>query len=122
MANELSLNILGTSFTIAADEDEAYLQKVLSQYRAAVENTQSISGITDPLNIAVLTGFLLCDEINKIKQQLEGESVEVRDRTLNLIARLDHVLEETSLQKVAQPSSGTVSSGASGSSTANSGS
>jgi cell division protein ZapA (FtsZ GTPase activity inhibitor) len=92
MANEINLNILGTSFTIAADEDETYLREVFEQYRAAVENTESISGITDPLNIAVLTGFLLCDEINKIKKQLEGESIEVQERTMNLIARLDNVL------------------------------
>jgi cell division protein ZapA (FtsZ GTPase activity inhibitor) len=98
MSNELCLDILGTSFTIAADEDEAYLQKVLDQYRAAVENTQSISGITDSLNIAILTGFLLCDEINKIKKQ-EGESVEVQRRTMNLIAKLDHALENIQTPK-----------------------
>ncbi|MDR1837737.1 MAG: cell division protein ZapA [Treponema sp.] len=94
MTNELCLDILGTSFTIAADEDEAYLEKVLAQYKAAVENTMNISGISEPLNIAVLTGFLLCDEVNKIKQQLESESIEVQERTMNLIARLDQALEK----------------------------
>jgi len=89
----LKLEVLGTSFSITADEDEAYLQKVLAQYRAAVENTKNISGINEPLNIAVLTGFLLCDEINKIKQQLDSESVEVSERTINLIAKLDQALE-----------------------------
>jgi len=93
MANELCLDILGTSFTIAADEDEEYLRKVLAQYRAAVENTQSISGINEPLNVAVLTGFLLCDEINKIKQQLEKESIEIGERTMKLITALDQALE-----------------------------
>jgi len=92
MDNELCLDILGTSFTITADADEAYLQKVLAQYRAAVENTQSISGINDPLNVAVLTGFLLCDEVNKIKRQLEDESIEVQERTLRLIANIDQAL------------------------------
>jgi len=92
MANELCLDILGTSFTIAADEDEEYLRKVLAQYRAAVENTQSISGINEPLNIAVLTGFLLCDEVNKIKQQLEKESIEISERTMKLITALDQAL------------------------------
>ena len=95
MANELSLDILGTSFTITADEDEAYLREILAQYRAAVENTQSISGITDALNAAVLTGFLLCDEINKMKLHKDGESAEVEKRTLNLIARLDQALKKT---------------------------
>jgi cell division protein ZapA (FtsZ GTPase activity inhibitor) len=99
MANELGLDILGTSFTITADEDEAYLQRVLAQYRTAVENTQSISGISDPLNVAVLTGFLLCDEINKIKRQAEGEyqnpeeAREVHERTARIIAALDHALK-----------------------------
>jgi cell division protein ZapA (FtsZ GTPase activity inhibitor) len=99
MTNELCFDILGTSFTITTDEDEEYLQKVLSQYKAAVENTRCISGINDPLNIAILTGFLFCDEINKIKQQLENESVEVKERTMKLIAKLDHALAEASLQK-----------------------
>jgi len=93
MANELCLDILGTSFTITADEDEEYLRKVLTQYRAAVENTKNISGINEPLNVAVLTGFLLCDEINKIKQQLEDESIQISERTMNLIAALDRALE-----------------------------
>jgi hypothetical protein len=65
---------------------------VLAQYRAAVENTKNISGISEPLNIAVLTGFLLCDEINKIKRQLEDESVEISERTMGLIAKLDQAL------------------------------
>ena len=93
MTNELCLDILGTSFTITADEDEEYLRKVLTQYRAAVENTKNISGINEPLNVAVLTGFLLCDEINKIKQQLESESIQISERTMNLIASLDRALE-----------------------------
>ncbi|MDR0503265.1 MAG: cell division protein ZapA [Treponema sp.] len=93
MANELCLDILGTSFTIMADEDEAYLQKVLTQYKTAVENTQNISGINDPLNVAVLTGFLLCDEINKITRQSDEESEEVEKRTLKLIASIEHALK-----------------------------
>ena len=93
MANELKLDILGTSFTITADEDEMYLKKVLTQYQAAVQNTQKISGINEPLNVAVLTGFLLCDEVNKIKLQTESESTEAHKRTMNIIAALDQALK-----------------------------
>jgi cell division protein ZapA (FtsZ GTPase activity inhibitor) len=99
MTNELCLDILGTSFTITVDEDEAYLQKVLSQYKAAVENTQAISGINEPLNISILTGYLLCDEINKIKQQLENESIEVQQRTMTLIAKIDQALGTATNEK-----------------------
>jgi cell division protein ZapA (FtsZ GTPase activity inhibitor) len=92
MGTELTLDILGTSFSITADEDEAYLREILGQFRTAVENTQTISGITNTLNVAVLTGFLLCDEINRMKLNMEGESQEVEKRTLNLIAKLDEAI------------------------------
>ena len=100
--NELLLDILGTKLTISVEEDEAYLQEILGQYRTAVENTQAISGMKDALNVAVLTGFLLCDEINKIRRlaredqsRREGEELEAEERTRNLIARLDHVLKRS---------------------------
>ena len=93
MVNELSLDILGTSFKITAEEDEAYLQKVYKQYKAAVENTKNISGINDPLNIAILTGFMLCGEINKMKEQYRGEADEVEARAMRLIAKLDQALK-----------------------------
>ena len=104
MINELCLDILGTSFTITTDEDAEYLKKVLTQYKAAVKNTQNISGINEPLNIAILTGFLLCDEINKMKQQMDEikekaddpetswEEQEVEERTVRLIAKLEQAL------------------------------
>ncbi|MCL2805128.1 MAG: cell division protein ZapA [Treponema sp.] len=95
MVNELCLDILGTSFTITADEDEEYLKKVLAQYKAAVNNTQNISGISEPLNIAILTGFMLCDEINKMKQMQDNsqwEDQEVEERTIRLINKLEHAL------------------------------
>jgi len=101
MVNELHFDILGASFSITVDEDEPYLQKVMIQYEAAVKNTQSISGINEPLNIAILTGYMLCDEINKMRRQLEeefskkdnGEEREVQERTLRLLANLDSALK-----------------------------
>ena len=84
---DLCLDILGTSFTITTDEDEGYLRKVMEKYRAAVVTTQNISGITDPLNVAILTGFILCDELNK------EESIEINKRTMKLISKLDKALK-----------------------------
>ena len=97
--HDLDINILGTSFSITAGEDPAYLEEVLSQYQFAVANTQGISGMKDPLKVAILTGFLLCDEINKLKIQVEEEQAgneQALDRvTRELINRIDQVLEET---------------------------
>ena len=90
---DLCLNILGTSFNISTDEETAHLNKVMEKYRAAVETTQNISGITDPLNIAVLTGFILCDELNKAEHQLKEEHIEINNRTMKLISKLDKALK-----------------------------
>ncbi|MDR0877648.1 MAG: cell division protein ZapA [Treponema sp.] len=98
---DLHLDILGTSFSITADEDAAYLDEILKQYKSAIENTQNAAGLKDPLKIAVLTGFLLCDEIHKLKAnagtETEGEAEKL---TLALIARIDDALsaEKTALE------------------------
>jgi cell division protein ZapA (FtsZ GTPase activity inhibitor) len=106
--SDLRLDILGTSFSISADEDAAYLDGLLGHFKAAVDNTQKSTGLRDPLKIAILTGFLLCDEIQKLKQQEkagvdfgrnsrdEHEDRETELLTLDLIARLDEALESKS--------------------------
>jgi cell division protein ZapA (FtsZ GTPase activity inhibitor) len=91
--SDLRLDILGTSFSITADEDRAYLDKILGQYRQAVENTQTSTGLSDPLKTAILTGFLLCDEIHKLKSREGGEAEEAEALALRLIARIDEALE-----------------------------
>jgi cell division protein ZapA (FtsZ GTPase activity inhibitor) len=97
--HDLLIDALGTKFSITTNETPAFLDKVLTQYHAAIENTQNISGMKDPLRIAILTGFLLCAEINKLKVQVEKEQTSVEqelDRiACNLIATIDQAIEET---------------------------
>jgi len=102
--HDLLIDVLGTKFSITTNEDPAFLDKVLVQYQAAIENTRNISGMKDPLKIAILTGFLLCAEINKLKTQIEKEQTGVEQElnriTRNLIDCIDHAMEQTSLLKV----------------------
>lgn len=96
--NDLRIDMLGTSFSIAADEDPAYLESLLKRYQIVVENTKRVTGLHDPLKVAILTGFLLCDEIEKIKKQGQSGEKEGREAerlTLDLIARIDEALPET---------------------------
>jgi cell division protein ZapA (FtsZ GTPase activity inhibitor) len=96
---DLRIDILGTSISISADEDARYLEELLDRYRAAIENTQKITGLRDPLKIAVLTGYLLCDELRKshaaaVKQAAgEHEGREAEQLTLELITRIDDALD-----------------------------
>ena len=103
--HDLRIDVLGTSFSITAGEDPAYLDDILAQYRIAIANTQGISGMKDPLKVAILTGFLFCDQINKLKQQVEedqshnhaqqaGEERELNTITQSLIRRIDQMIEK----------------------------
>ena len=95
--HDLLIDVLGTSFCITADKDPEYLDEILAQYRFAIANTQGISGMKDPLKVAILTGFLLCDEINKQKKQNEEErektGQELDDAMQSIISRIDQLLE-----------------------------
>jgi cell division protein ZapA (FtsZ GTPase activity inhibitor) len=93
--SDLRIDLLGTSLSIAADEDPAYLESLLNRYRIVIENTKKSTGLQDPLKLALLTGYLLCDEIEKMKKQDargEREGREVEQLTMDLIARIDEVI------------------------------
>jgi len=92
--NDLLINVLGASFSITAGEDPAYLDEVLAQYQIAVANTQGISGMKDPLKVAILTGFLLCDEINKIKLQIGEEQAKAELQRSAEIQELDRIMRD----------------------------
>ncbi|MDR0457240.1 MAG: cell division protein ZapA [Treponema sp.] len=91
--HDLVIKALGASFSITASEDPAYLDEVLAQYQVAVANTQGISGMKDPLKVAILTGFLLCDEINKIKLQIEQEQAKTRQQQIIEVQELNRIME-----------------------------
>ncbi len=63
--NDLLIDIFGTNITISTEEPAKYLEMLLGKYRRTIENVQRTTGLKDPLKIAVLTGFLLCDDLEK---------------------------------------------------------
>jgi cell division protein ZapA len=102
--SDFALDVLGTSFSISVDEDPEYMEKIHKQYRAAVENTQKMFNLKDPLVTAILTGFILSDELAKLQKQeksgfQEGEEQEAAELAMNMIARIDSVLEDKPLVK-----------------------
>ncbi|MDR2445486.1 MAG: cell division protein ZapA [Spirochaetaceae bacterium] len=95
--SDLRVDLLGTSFSITVDEDPFYLKILLDKYRRVIENTQKTTGLEDPLKTAVLAGFLLCDEVEKLRARENTglgvfNSMQVEELTLDLINRIDNVL------------------------------
>lgn len=99
-SSSLRIDILGASFSISADEDPAYLENLLNRYRMCVENTRKLTGLTDPLKIAIMTGFLLCDDIQKRRENekmLEYRNAESREAEriiLDINARMGEALDK----------------------------
>ena len=103
----LKIEMLGTSFTIQANEDNQYLEKLLGYYQRITDDVKRIDSIKSPLQVAILSGIRICDELYKEKQNkiaLEnGESVaqisensidsdEIQRITLEMIKKIDKVL------------------------------
>ncbi len=105
------IDMLGTSFSIAANESPEYLEKISKIVKEKSDEVRESTGLHDPLKIAIITGIVLCDELERLKR---GESPEgaktsstdanmaknraeqdlAENLALELIERLDIVLKE----------------------------
>jgi mannose-6-phosphate isomerase len=83
---------LGTSITIETDGEKDYLKGLLETYKRQVEGIRSSTGLTDSLKIAVLTGFVLCDEVAKASKKTGEEEKAAEELTL-VISRLEEALD-----------------------------
>lgn len=65
---KLRIDVLGTAFTIQANEENEYLEKLLGYYKQITKDVQSIDSVKTPLQVAILSGIMICDELYKEKQ------------------------------------------------------
>ena len=92
--------MLGTSFTIQANEDNQYLEKLLGYYQRITDDVKRIDSIKSPLQVAILSGIMICDELCKEKQKLQftnqtinkQDLVEAEEIALRIIENIDKVI------------------------------
>lgn len=102
---KLRIEMLGTSFTIQANEDEEYLNNLLGYYQRITQDVQKIDSIKTPLQVAILSGIMIVDELYKEKQKCiamedgtyvppaeDPNSEEIERRTLDMIDKITKVL------------------------------
>jgi mannose-6-phosphate isomerase len=94
--NSLRIDVLGTSFTIVAEADRLHLDGLLKRYKLKVEEIQKSTGADDPLRIAILTGFALYDEIERMRSgdlaEHGSEYMRIGERLDDLSSRIDAVI------------------------------
>ena len=102
---KLKIDMLGTAFTIQANEDKEYLEKLLGYYKRITEKKKKIDSIKTPLQIAILSGIMICDELYKEKQakvamengeyvpvENDMDTMEIERRTQEMIEKISKVL------------------------------
>ncbi|MCG8452614.1 MAG: cell division protein ZapA [Spirochaetales bacterium] len=91
----LQINLLGSSFAIRADEDEAYLKRILWYLEKKVEETRQRNPVADPMKISLLTSFYIIDELMREKSRgskdgvLPEEAEEMEKIALRLMSEID---------------------------------
>lgn len=97
-SGRLDINLLGTSFSIQANESDEYLKSIYSYFVDCVSQVESTVGQNlEPIKVAIVAGILLSDELKKERlfiQQLnadEQENYQIAARTKKLIEKLDNV-------------------------------
>lgn len=96
----LQIDVLGASFAIQANEDSAYLKKLLDYYKRIAEQIEASGSLKNSLQVAILTGITLCDELYKEKskkQQIASQLVnddgsEAERLTIEMIKKIDQAL------------------------------
>ena len=94
----LSVQMLGTSFSLKSTENLDYLREVVAYYERRVEETRKGVSLQDPLKIALLTGIVLADELLKERNRPEGslsapDADEAERITRALIDKIDSILQ-----------------------------
>ena len=93
----LQIDLLGTSFAIQANEDDAYLKRLLNYYKRITDEIERNGNLKTPLQVSILSGIMLCDELYKEKsrkQQANGTDAEAERLTAEMIARIDSALAQ----------------------------
>lgn len=91
------IDLLGTSFTIRSQEDEAYFKDVVAYFRRRVEEAAGKNAIVDPLKVSILVALNVVDELFKERIASGAAAEDARQAgeiTTRMISRIDRALNQ----------------------------
>ena len=98
--SRLSVNVLGTSFNLEADQKDEYVQEIYDYYLSVLEKAKETSDVDDPLKIAIIAGLFLSDEVFKARLESTGTIadpkafIDMETTTMRMIAKIDDVIHD----------------------------
>lgn len=102
----MQIDLLGTSFSIATDEEPEYVEKLLRFLEHKIADTGKNVRTDDPLKISIITALMVADELFQLQAQLKAEPAhsdnsknseqqsDIQQITLDLIRQLDLRLQD----------------------------
>ncbi|HBG65216.1 MAG TPA: cell division protein ZapA [Treponema sp.] len=98
---KLQIDMLGASFAVQAHEDDAYLKKLLNYYTEITNTIKQAGHLKDPVQISIMAGITLVDELYKEKQRNVSYSralnnsndAEAERLTIQMIQTIDKALQ-----------------------------
>lgn len=95
----LQIDLLGSSFSIQAEENSEYLDSLYLHFKKTSSQVEQNSGLEDPIKIAIISGILIADELYKEKMKRVEQSstvkidlAEAEKLALRMISSIDQVL------------------------------
>ncbi len=88
----IQVDVLGSNFVIQAQEGEEYLNKLLSYYKDIVDTVQHSARLDDPMQVSIIAGITLVDELYKAKTasvSSEMEDFKVHEILQGMIEQLN---------------------------------
>lgn len=99
---KIQVNLLGSSFTIQAKEDDEYLKKLLEYYKEITRTISSSGKSMNSLQVSIIAGITLVDELYKEKKrnasceksikENKEEDLKAQEIALNLLDKLEEAL------------------------------
>ena len=90
------IDLLGTSFTIRSQEEEAYFKEVVAYFRKRVDQVAGKNAMVDPLKVSILAALNVVDELFKERAANGAAAEDARhagEVTTRMIARIDRALD-----------------------------
>ena len=75
----LHIDVLGSQFSIQANEDEEYLNNLKNYYTRVCKEIETNDGLTDQKQIAVLAGILITDELFKSRTNTKNLETSIKN-------------------------------------------
>ena len=96
MKEKVEVTLLGQSFTVRSDKDEAYVHSLASFVTRRYEELQRQTRAVSSHELALLVALNLADELFQCEEQAELSRKEIRERSIQILANIDGSLAQLS--------------------------